>query len=363
MKILGIETSCDETGAAIIEGTSIEKKVALIGNVLASSLIKHEETGGVIPEVAAREQLKLILPVIEELLEKTGETNNTIDAIGVTVGPGLIGSLLIGVETAKTLAYVWNKPLIPVNHLYGHIYANWISKNDDPEIIFPAIALIVSGGHTDLMFMKSHKDTTWLGGTRDDAAGECFDKCARLLGHSYPGGPKISALGELGNPEIFKFPRPMLDSHDYDFSFSGLKTAFLYETREHFPILRTTNLKSKGVWDQIGIENELSKKDKQTLYDLCASLEQAIIDTIVTKTIRAVKEYEVKTLIISGGVSANKKLTERFINECRRLNICFSVPTPLLCTDNAAMIAAAAFYQNSQIPWKDVRTNPQLYFD
>src|SRR5260221_10305698 len=257
MTILGIETSCDETAGAIVEGKNTH--VELKANILATSLDLHAKTGGIIPEQAAREQVKYILPTIKEAIKTANIKLTDIDAFAVTYGPGLIGSLLVGVETAKTLSFILNKPIIPINHMVGHIYANFIrenikqkTENKKSNLIphtysliptFPLLALVVSGGHTDLLLMKKHGDFHLLGGTRDDAAGECFDKCARLLGYPYPGGPKISQLAEKGNPKAFSFPRPMLGSGDYTFSFSGLKTAFLNETREHFPILRTSNNK------------------------------------------------------------------------------------------------------------------------
>ncbi len=379
MKILGIETSCDETGAAVIEGTTIDKPVKLLSNSLATSLVRHAETGGIIPEVAAREQVKYILPVITEALKDAhvyDEKKPAIDALAVTYGPGLIGSLLVGIETVKTLAYLWEIPIIPVNHMYGHIYANWIVengtlKNETQEtahnsqlsfIQFPALALVVSGGHTDIVLLKDHGAIEVIGGTRDDAAGECFDKCARLLGYPYPGGPKISKLAEKGNPKAFALPRPMLGSHDYEFSFSGLKTSFLNLTRKYFPIIRTSD--TRIGWNQIALEESLSEVEKQNLYDLCASLEQAIIDTLVIKIVRAVKQYPVKSFLMSGGVAANKKLVETLQNALSNLekNITFSVPPPFLCTDNGAMIAAAGFYTNTVTSWKEVTANPELYY-
>src|ERR1035437_2346186 len=204
MTILGIETSCDETSAAIIK-TSQNNKVELLSNIIASSLTFHAKTGGIIPEVAAREQVKFIIPVIEEALKVLTNPQEEIDAIAVTIGPGLIGSLLVGVETARTMAYVWNKPIIPVNHLFGHIYANFIGENN---IQFPAIALIVSGGQTDLVLMRNHKEIKWLGGTRDDAAGEAFHKTGRLLNLPYPAGPQIEQLAKNAQKDIYNFPRP-----------------------------------------------------------------------------------------------------------------------------------------------------------
>ena len=241
MTIFGIETSCDETSASVITANSSDQKVKVLSNVTASSLSLHSKTGGIIPEVAAREQIKYIIPVIKQSIENCKLKIENLDAIAVTVGPGLIGSLLVGVETAKTLSFAWNKPLIPVNHLIGHIYANFIHENPKlnakrltlkAEVEFPAVVLIVSGGHTDLLLMKGHPPAgglKWLGGTRDDAAGEAFDKIARLINLPYPGGPAIEKTAKDGNPKAFDFPRPMISSNDFDFSFSGLKTAVLRE--------------------------------------------------------------------------------------------------------------------------------------
>ena len=227
LKILGIETSCDETAAAVIEnGTKI------LSNVVASSVDMHAETGGIIPENAARQQIKSIIPVISSALKKANVNKKDIDAIAVTYGPGLIGSLLVGIETAKTLSLLWKKPIIPVNHLVAHIYGNWLTEKGIPK--FPALALVVSGGHTDLVLMKKHGEMKWIGGTRDDAAGEAFDKSARLLGLPYPGGPAISAeadkyLANNSKAGLKFFPRPMISENNFDWSFSGLKTAVLNE--------------------------------------------------------------------------------------------------------------------------------------
>lgn len=362
MLILGIETSCDETGASIIKGGSKSDNVILLSNVVSTSLPLHSETGGIIPENAAREQIKYIIPVIKEAFEKAKVKPKDIDVIAVTYGPGLIGSLLVGVETAKALSYVWNKPIIPTNHLLGHVYANFIDSGQN-KIEFPALALIVSGGHTDLILLKNHQDFEWIGGTRDDAAGECFDKCARLLGYPYPGGPKISQLAEKGNPKAFSFPRPMTGSRDFEFSFSGLKTSFLNSTKEHFPILRT-NLESKVGWEQISTK-QLSGRKKEVLYDLCASLQQAIVDVLVKKTIKAAKKYQVKSILLGGGVAANSKLREELIRNTKYKlpNTEVFVPQKFLCTDNGAMIASAAFYNDTVKDWASVDANPNLYFN
>lgn len=327
MKILAIETSCDETAAAVVrDGTKI------LANVVASSAEMHSKTGGVIPEAAARQQIRSILPVITEAL---GEEKD-IDAIAVTVGPGLIGSLLVGVETAKTLSFLWKKPLIPINHLVAHIYANWLT--DSPPS-FPALALVVSGGHTDLVLMKGHGEIEWIGGTRDDAAGEAFDKSARLLGLPYPGGPSIAAaaaeLGEIGL-KLDLFPRPMMAEHNFDWSFSGLKTA----------VLRTVE----------------DNKKRYSRERLAAEVQEAIVDVLVEKTLNAVKKFKPKSLLLAGGVSANLRLREKFKSEIkfRNLKVDFRFPVPNLCTDNAAYIASCAFFNHSPQPWKNLSVNPDL---
>ncbi|MGH7203650.1 MAG: tRNA (adenosine(37)-N6)-threonylcarbamoyltransferase complex transferase subunit TsaD, partial [Candidatus Levyibacteriota bacterium] len=231
-------------------------------------------------------------------------------------------------------------------------------------IALPAVGLVVSGGHTDLLLIKGHGDLQLLGGTRDDAAGECFDKCARLLGYHYPGGPKISKLAEKGNPDAFAFPRPMLGSHDYEFSFSGLKTAFLNQTKKLFPVLRTAHVHEKIGWQEIVMENDLSEKEKQLIYDLCASLQKAIITVLVRKTLRAVAQYNASSLLIAGGVAANTLLRETFQKALqeKELPVAFSVPPKFLCTDNAAMIAAAAYFNYKPVPWPEITADPELYF-
>lgn len=344
MRILGIETSCDETSAAVIKGNAGDKKVKLLSNVVASSLSLHKKTGGIIPESAAREQIKYIIPVLQQVLKQSRLTPKDFDAMAVTVGPGLIGSLLVGVETAKTLSYVWNKPLVPVNHLIGHVYANWLQTTKNQRlktILFPALALIVSGGHTDLVFMKSHTDIKWLGGTKDDAAGEALDKIGRLLGLPYPAGPAIEKAAKRGNTNHFSLPRPMIGSSDFDFSFSGLKTAVLRKTQA------------------------MKQFNNETIDDLCASAQQAIIDVLIKKTLKAAQKYKVKSILLGGGVSANQKLREQLRLEARGYmpEAKIFAPQKFLCTDNAAMIAAAAFFNYKEVPWQKVTANPQLYFD
>lgn len=333
MIILGIETSCDETAASVVKDGQ-----TVLSSVIASSQEMHAKTGGIIPEQAAREQIKSIIPVIEQSMKNGKCKIENIDAIAITVGPGLIGSLLIGVETARTLSWVWNKPLVPVNHLIGHLYANWIDNT--PKL--PAIALVVSGGHTDIVLVKNHNDIEWLGGTRDDAAGEAFDKSARLLDLGFPGGPAISkASTKWKGKNTIKLPRPLIDKNNFDFSFSGLKTAVLREVN---------NLKQKNEWD------------KNMVHQLAHETQEAITDVLVQKTLSAVKHNKVETLLVAGGVAANSRLREKFqlrIENCE-LKINLHIPPPHLCTDNATMIATAAFFNYNPVPWQEVTTNPSL---
>lgn len=349
MRILGIETSCDETSASVINIDTNSKKITVLSNIIATSLTLHAKTGGIIPEIAAREQIRYIIPVIDKALQEAGSSHiiPNIDAIAVTFGPGLIGSLLVGVETAKTLSCIWNKPLLPVNHLFGHIYANWISLGSSPITIpFPILALIVSGGHTDLVVLQEHGSLKWISGTRDDAAGEAFDKIGRLLGLTYPAGPIIEHLAKQGAPNTFRFPRPLIHENTLDFSFSGLKTAVLREVQ--------------------AIDKKTSQPlNKQTIANLAKGTQEAIIDVLINKTLRAAEQFEISSIVLSGGVSANKTLTEQFKIEIenKKLPYHFFVPPAYLCTDNAAMIAAAGFFNYHEVTWHQVTANPELYFD
>ena len=333
MKILGIETSCDETAASVVEDGR-----KILSSVVASSWEMHAKTGGVIPEVAARQQVLSIIPTISEALKETGLELTKIDALAVTAGPGLIGSLLVGVETAKTLALLYKKPLIAVNHLVAHIYANWLADGPEPE--FPALALVVSGGHTDLVMIKRHSSLSWIGGTRDDAAGEAFDKTARILGLPYPGGPAIAAEANkfLGkNPKALSlFPRPLSHENSFDWSFSGLKTA----------VART-------------VEEGRSAADTPRL---AAEVQEAIVEVLVEKTLRAVEKFKPKSLLLAGGVAANQRLRDKFALGLgkRGLATSFRVPPPKLCTDNAAYIASCAFYCRPALPWQKLRSRPEL---
>lgn len=323
MRILGIETSCDETAASIIDGDA--KKITVLSNVISSQIEIHKKYGGVVPEVAAREHVLNILPVVNEALVKAGikrnEAPKKIDAIAVTIGPGLITSLIVGVETAKTLAYVWRLPIIPINHIEGHIYANFI--DDYKNIKLPAIILTVSGGHTMLVLMKKHGKLETIGETRDDAAGEAFDKAAKLMDIGYPGGPIISAMAEKFDGENkISLPRPMLTAAGFDFSFSGLKTALLYQ------------LKKDKNW-------------RNRIPEYSQDFQQAIIDVLVSKTIKAAKKYNVKTVMLAGGVAANKELRRQLQNtvEQKLEAVDFKMPELQYTTDNAAMIAAAGFFK------------------
>lgn len=312
MNILAIESSCDETAAAIVrDGRDI------LSNVVSSQIDVHQATGGVVPEVAARLQLETIGPVITESLKQAKLDWEAINALAVTSGPGLVGSLLVGVETAKALAYSRNLPLIPVNHLAGHLYA---CLAQETSWQFPYLGLIVSGGHTELVLMESHRKFTLVGSTRDDAAGEAFDKVGKLLGLSYPAGPEISALAAKGNSQAIAFPRAMLDQANFDFSFSGLKTAVLREISSNSP----------------------SKKD------VAASFQQAVADALAIKTVRAAGEYKPTAVLLGGGVAANTLLRRTLKNALANLAIPLLATPPVLATDNAAMIGLAAFWQKDR---------------
>jgi len=321
MIILGIETSCDDTSVALVSGS--EKKCRILSSVISSQTKVHAPYGGVVPNLAARAHLKNIGPVFNQALKQAGWPN--FDLIAVTVGPGLIPSLLVGVNFAKALAYANKKPLVGVNHLEGHLYANWLKH---PEIKLPALGLIVSGGHTQLILMTGRGQYRLLGETRDDAAGEAFDKVAKLLGLGYPGGPIISTKAELGDKTAFKLPRPMLAA-GLDFSFSGLKTAVLYQVKK---------------------EKKLSQN---YINNMAASFQQAVIDVLVAKAAQAAKKYGVKAVIISGGVAANQELRKQLKEKMEKLGIDFYAPELEFCTDNAAMIAAAACFGNKKAQSND----------
>ncbi len=315
-RILGIETSCDETAAAVIENGR-----ALLGSTVATQMEIHARYGGVFPEVASRQHVLSIVPVVEDALSKAHLTLSDIDAIAVTRGPGLAGSLIVGVNAAKGLALGAELPLIGVNHLEGHLYSAWVynagdSKPEEPQ--FPLMVLLVSGGHTELDLMTDHLTYQRLGSTLDDAAGEAFDKVARLLGLGYPGGPAIQRAAEEGDPTRFQFPRAWLEG-TWNFSFSGIKTAVLKEAKAY---------ESKG--------------RSMPVPDMAASFQAAVVDVLFNKTIRAAREFGAKEIIVAGGVSANRALRDAFRNQ-REYKV--HIPPLSLCTDNAAMIAAAGYYR------------------
>ncbi|MCG5105358.1 tRNA (adenosine(37)-N6)-threonylcarbamoyltransferase complex transferase subunit TsaD [Oceanobacillus alkalisoli] len=327
--ILGIETSCDETAVAIVKnGTEI------LSDVVASQIESHKRFGGVVPEIASRHHVEQITMVLEEAVEEANVEWKDIDAIAVTEGPGLVGALLVGVNAAKALAFAKKKPLVGVQHIAGHIYANRFEQ----EFTFPLLALIVSGGHTELVLMKEHGEFELLGETLDDAAGEAYDKVARMLELPYPGGPEVDRLAALGK-ETIDFPRAWLDEGSYDFSFSGLKSAVINKIH---------NAKQRG---------ETLKKE-----DIAASFQASVIEVLTTKTLRAAKEKNVKQVIVAGGVAANRGLRTEMQVQFDEAGIPLLIPPLNLCTDNAAMIAAAgtiAFEQGKR-DGLDLNANPSL---
>jgi len=318
MIIFALETSCDETSAAVLESSRGDLK--LLSNVVSSQIDIHKRYGGVVPEVAARHHIVNIIPVAAEALSKAKIKPADIDLMAVTTGPGLVTSLIIGVETAKALSYAWKKPLLPVNHMYSHIAANFYGA----KIAFPAVCLVVSGGHTELVHLQSYRRFKKIGQTVDDAAGEAFDKVAKLLNLGYPGGPAISKLADkftdrLQFPKI-ELPRPMINSNNYDFSFSGLKTAVLYAA------------------------DKIKNKDEDFQIAMSHYFQQAAIDVLVAKTIKAANKLNVKTVMMAGGVAANRKLRQALSLEAENASFRFLAPEIGLCTDNAAMVAIAAYY-------------------
>ena len=314
INILAIETSCDETAAAVVRnGREVRS------NIISSQIELHKLYGGVVPEIASRKHIEKINQVIEEALNTAEITLDDIDAIGVTYGPGLVGALLVGVAEAKAISFATKKPLIGVHHIEGHIAANYI---EDKELEPPFLCLIVSGGHTHLVLVKDYGEYEIIGRTRDDAAGEAFDKVARAIGLGYPGGPKIDKLSKEGNGQAIQFPRAHIDGAEYDFSFSGLKSAVLN-------YINSLEMKHE----------EINKAD------VAASFQEAVIDVLVSRTILAAKDYNMKKIAIAGGVAANSALQKAMKAACMENGFKFYYPSPIFCTDNAAMIGAAAYYE------------------
>jgi N6-L-threonylcarbamoyladenine synthase len=354
--ILGIESSCDETAAAVVRSGE-----ELISNVVASQFATHQPYGGVVPELASREHLRAIVPVVRKALDDAGKSYETIDAIAVTKGPGLAGSLLVGLSYAKALAYSLEKPLIGVNHLEGHIHAVLLEERQkgNHELQFPVLALVVSGGHTHL-YLAERKQDSWVyhdvGHTRDDAAGEAFDKVAKLLDLGYPGGPVIDFLAQHGNPEAVKFPFAQIKHRDrnpqnrhaeencrVDFSYSGIKTAVLRYVETHAMRSRIEQRRSAlAALTDRGPADHLAACDRETL-DLVASFQRAVVDDLVSKTLLAARERNVATLFVTGGVAANSELRKSFEARAAEEGVPVYFPARRLSTDNAAMIAAAAY--------------------
>ncbi|MGC2110513.1 MAG: tRNA (adenosine(37)-N6)-threonylcarbamoyltransferase complex transferase subunit TsaD [Candidatus Korobacteraceae bacterium] len=353
--ILGIESSCDETAAAVVRNGE-----EVISNVVYSQIATHQPYGGVVPELASREHLRAIVPVVRKALEDAGKSYATIDALAVTKGPGLAGSLLVGLSCAKALAYALEKPLIGVNHLEGHIHAVLLEErqNGNRELEFPVLALVVSGGHTHL-FLAERKDAGWIyhdvGHTRDDAAGEAFDKVAKLLELGYPGGPIIDYLARYGDPQAVKFPFAQIKHRDrnpqnrhadeesrVDFSYSGIKTAVLRYVETHNMRAMIAQRRLDLLHTSSSPEDVLGASDRQTL-DLVASFQRAVVSDLVSKTLAAAREHNVATVLVTGGVAANSELRELFERRAGQEGLPVYFPSRKLSTDNAAMIAAAAY--------------------
>ncbi len=348
MRILAIESSCDETSASVLE--EVNQEIHVLSHITATSLLLHAATGGIIPENAARMQVKFVMPTIIEALLKSSKTGDgkkdwdtareildkEIDAIAVTYGPGLIGSLLVGVETAKTLSFTFGKPLIPINHLLAHIFANYINRKKD-EFTFPFIGLIVSGGHTDLLFFQNQKDYRWLGGTRDDAAGEAFDKIGRLLNLSYPAGPEIESRASTVKKTTIKFHSPIINEDNFDFSFSGLKTE----------VMRFV---------------EKTELNESLVNEICFATQKAIFDVLIKKTLAAARKNNCKMILVGGGVSANGTFRHQLTSNAKQLEIESLFTEKEYSTDNGAMIGAYALQNITPVDWKKVSANPELYF-
>ena len=329
--ILGVETSCDETAAAIVKNGQ-----EILSNVINSQVAIHQQFGGVVPEVASRKHIENIAAVVDTAFVEAGLSYADIDAVAVTTMPGLIGALLVGLSFAKAFAYALDRPLIAVNHLHGHIYANFL---EHPHIKFPAICLVVSGGHTSLLHMRGISDFEMIGSTKDDAAGEAFDKVARFLGLGYPGGPAVERAARAGQAGLFHLPRVFLDRSDYEFSFSGLKTAALNQWRK------------------------LEKNGDGNVGDLAAEFQAALIEVLVEKTIRAADAYGVTTILLAGGVAANQSLREKMTAAANKKQYKLYFPSLHLCTDNAAMIAGTAYHSFVSRDFAPLNTNahPSLF--
>lgn len=333
MTIMAVETSCDETAVSIVQNGS-----KILAEVVASQISTHQKFGGVVPEVASRKHLELINVCVAEALQQARLTFDDISHFAVTYGPGLVGALLVGVATTKAMAFAARKPLIGVHHIEGHIYANFLLNKN---IEFPVVCLIVSGGHTTLVKISEHCSYQFLGQTRDDAAGEAFDKVARAIGLGYPGGPKIEEAAKTGDPFAINFPRSWLEEGSYDFSFSGLKSA----------VLNYLNQKEM-------------KKEEVNINDVAASFQEAVVEVLTEKTVMSAAANNVKTVLLAGGVAANSALREALNKRCDQLGMKLIYPPVKYCTDNAAMIGAAAYYRalQGQFSGLDLNAVPNLKF-
>jgi N6-L-threonylcarbamoyladenine synthase len=328
--ILSIETSCDETACSVMRNGH-----EILSNIVVSQIDSHKRFGGVVPEVASRHHVETITLVIEEALTEAGVVPEDLDAVAVTEGPGLIGALLVGINAAKAFSFAHDLPLIPVHHIAGHIYATQLEE----ELEFPLIALVVSGGHTELILMENHLDFKVIGETRDDAVGEAYDKVARVIGLPYPGGPYIDKLSQEGT-DTFNFPRAYLEKGSYDFSFSGLKSAVINTLHNH---------------QQKGLEVHSA--------DVACAFQNSVVDVLTTKTMDAVREYGVKNLIIAGGVAANSGIRKNFEELCSNENITLHIPELKYCTDNAAMIGAAAYHLYLKEHFTGLNLNGRNFID
>lgn len=324
--VLGIETSCDETSAAVVVNGR-----EMLSNVISSQIDLHKKYGGVVPEIASRKHVELVMPVINQALKEAGKNLCDIDVIGVTYGPGLVGALLVGLTAAKGLAFAQNKPLVGIHHIEGHIAANYIAHK---ELQPPFICLVVSGGHSHIVYIDDYDSFEIMGQTRDDAAGEAFDKVARAIGLGYPGGPLIDKAAKKGNNKAVSFPRVHFDDKSLDFSFSGLKTAVLNYLH---------NMEQKG--------------ENYNLEDVSASFQQAVVDILVENTIKAASLKNTDKIVIAGGVAANSALRECMTNEASKRKIGVYYPDIILCTDNAAMVASAAYYEFIKGKMSDMHLN------
>ena len=326
MYTLALETSCDETSAAVIQDGR-----QILSNIISTQVPIHRKFGGVVPEIASRQHIEYVMPIIKEALDTAHVSLQEIDHIGVTYGPGLVGALLVGVAAAKALSFALDKPLVGVNHMEGHIFANFLSH---PELEPPFLALVVSGGHTQLVKIEGYNTFTLLGQTRDDAAGEAFDKIARVMGYPYPGGPQIDKLAKDGNPDAIAFPKALHEKHNFEFSFSGLKSAVLNY-----------------------LHTQEQRKQPYDVHDVAASFQKTVVETLVEKTMDAAAYCGMNKIAVAGGVSANSALAAAMEQACAALGYSFYRPEPVLCTDNGAMIGCRAYYMALEGHFADLTLN------